>query len=371
MPGKDPNLIFHHGGHGGHGEILNNQMMGFKLDARSSSIFSASSVPFVVKDFEFFSGGTMANNKVVIIGAGSVGATLAYALMQGGQAREITLIDRNADRALGEVMDLQHGVAFTRPVDVKVGTYEDCADAEAVVITAGAKQRPGETRLDLAGRNARMTAAIMEEIVRRNFPGVVLMVSNPVDVLTQVAWKVSGLPRQRVIGSGTVLDSARLRSLLSAHCGVDPRNIHAYVIGEHGDSEVAAWSTASIGGVPVKTYCSGRSRGKALDGYPALLDQVKRAAYEIISRKGATYYAVGLAVTQIIHAVLRDEHRVLPVSTVMEDFHGIPDIALSLPAVVGRAGVEKVLELDLDPDELAALQASAETIRQSLAALRI
>lgn len=313
----------------------------------------------------------MANNKVVIVGAGSVGATFAYALMQGGQAREIVLLDQNMDRALGEVMDLQHGVSFTRPVIVKAGSYDDCTDADLVVVTAGAKQKPGETRLDLAAKNARMAAAIITEIMRRNFAGVLLMVSNPVDVLTQVAWKVSGLPRRRVIGSGTVLDSARLRSLLSTYCRVDPRNIHAHVIGEHGDSEVAAWSTASIGGVPIKKYCEVNPDGSLPGGYPDLLDQVKRAAYEIISRKGATFYAIGLALVQITDAILRDEHRVLPVSVVLEHFHGIRDIALSLPSVVGREGVERVLELDLAPEELAALQNSAETISRSLAGIQV
>jgi L-lactate dehydrogenase len=187
-------------------------------------------------------------SKVVVVGAGSVGATYAYAMMQSGQAREIVLVDVDRERALGEVMDLQQGVAFTKPVDLKVGTYADCANADLVVVTAGAKQKPNETRLDLTKRNAGVVGGIIGDIMAHHFSGVLLMVSNPVDVLTQVAWRASGLPRRQVIGSGTVLDSARLRSLLSAHCRVDPRNVHAYVIGEHGDSEVAAWSSASIGG---------------------------------------------------------------------------------------------------------------------------
>jgi L-lactate dehydrogenase len=311
----------------------------------------------------------MANNKVVIIGAGSVGATYAYALMQGGQAREIVLVDLDHERAVGEVMDLQHGVAFTRPVEIKAGAYADCRDADLVVVTAGAKQKPGETRLDLTARNAGIIRGIVAELMRADFPGVLLMVSNPVDVLTQVAWKTSGLPRNRVIGSGTVLDSARLRSLLSAHCQADPRNIHVLVIGEHGDSEVAAWSAASIGGVSIRNYCEQCRRCLGEGHYRRLLDQVKHAAYEIIARKGATYYAIGLALVQITDAILRDEHRILPVSTVLEDFHGIRDVALSLPALLGRSGCERVLELALAPEEVEALVKSAQVIKSSLQTL--
>ncbi len=198
----------------------------------------------------------MANNKVVIIGAGSVGATYAYALLVSGQAREIVLVDQDRERAVGEVMDLQHGIAFTRTVDLRAGDYSECENADLVVVTAGAKQKPGETRLDLTQRNAAIIRSIVAEIVRRPFGGILLMVSNPVDVLTQVAWQASGLPRNRVLGSGTVLDSARLRSLISAQCRVDPHNVHVHIIGEHGDSEVAAWSTATIGGVPILGYCA-------------------------------------------------------------------------------------------------------------------
>lgn len=309
----------------------------------------------------------MANNKVVIVGAGSVGATYAYALMQGGQAREIVLVDQDPERALGEVMDLQHGVAFTRPVELKLGTYADCADADLAVITAGARQRPGETRLDLTRRNAGITAAIVREIMAHGFGGVLLLVSNPVDLLTHVAWRVSGLPRRQVIGSGTVLDSARLRSLISKRCGVDPRNVHAYIIGEHGDSEVAAWSSASIGALPLRDFCRQCGACSSAPDYPKLLDQVKGAAYEIISRKGSTFYAVGLAMVQITDAVLRDEHHILPVSTVLEDFHGIGGVALALPTLVGRNGAERILDLPLSASELEALRHSADVLKGYLA----
>jgi len=310
-------------------------------------------------------------NKVVIVGAGSVGATYAYALMQGGQAREIVLLDRDRDKALGEVMDLQHGISFIRPVDIKLGTYEDCADADLVVVTAGAKQKPGETRLDLAARNADLVIGIVAEIMRSRFQGVLLMVSNPVDVLTYVAWKASGLPRGRVFGSGTVLDSARLRSLLSIHCRVDSHNIHGYIIGEHGDSEVAAWSAATIGGIPIRHYCAQCLRCPAEGHYTQLLGEVKQAAYEVISRKGATFYAIGLSLTQITEAILRDEHRILPVSTVLEEYNGIRDVALSLPALIGREGVERVLNLELAPDEMQALRDSARVIKSSLQTLNL
>jgi L-lactate dehydrogenase len=302
--------------------------------------------------------------KVVIVGAGSVGATYAYALMQGGQAQEIVMLDLDRERALGEVMDLQHGIAFTRPVEIKVGTYADCADADLVVITAGAKQKNGETRLDLAKRNVGIISGIIGEIMFHQFAGILLMVSNPVDVLTQVAWRISGLPRKQVMGSGTVLDSARLRSLLATHCSVDPHNIHAYVIGEHGDSEVAAWTSANIGGVPIFDYCRQCNLCTPESRYPMLLEQVKHSAYEIIARKGATYYAVGLALVQITDAILRDEHRVLPVSSVHEDFEGIKDVALSLPAIVGRHGVERVLNIPLSKDERTALAESAMLIKK-------
>lgn len=305
------------------------------------------------------------NQKVVIIGAGSVGATFAYALMQSNLAREIVIIDLNQEKALGEVMDLQQGIAFTRPVQIRLGDYSDCRDAAAVVVTAGAKQNPGEDRLALAGRNAGILKKMIPAIVKDGFDGVLIMTSNPVDVLTQMAFDISGLPRERVIGSGTVLDSSRLRALLSEHCQVDAANIHAMIIGEHGDSEVAAWSAATIGGMPIQQYCEVCGTCAPNDRYPQLLDQVKNSAYDIIQRKGATYYAIGLALVQIVGAVLRDEHRVLPVSYVMPSFEGIENVALSLPSIVGRRGVEKVLKLTLAKEEQAALYQSALIIKKS------
>ena len=305
--------------------------------------------------------------KIVIIGAGSVGATFAYALMQGGQAREIVLIDSNIERAKGEVMDLQHGLAFTRPVNIRYGDYTECSNADVVVITAGAKQNPGESRLSLAGRNAGLLKQIIPSVLEKNFGGVLLIVSNPVDVLTHIAWKISGLPAGRVIGSGTVLDSARLRSLLSESCGVDARNIHAMIIGEHGDSEVAAWSLVRIGGLPIREYCSTCIlQEDKVNHFQNIFKEVKHAAYEIINRKGATFYAVGLALVQITDAILRDEHRILPVSSVIPDLYGMGQATLSLPSIIGRSGVERILMPELESEELKALHESAKTINKSV-----
>jgi L-lactate dehydrogenase len=309
--------------------------------------------------------------KIIIIGAGSVGATYAYALMQSGNAREIVLVDANQERALGEAMDLQQGGAFTRPVEIRSGDYRECGNADIVVITAGAKQRPGENRLDLLRRNAFIIREIVSKIREQGFQGILLVVSNPVDVLTHVAWQVSGLPRSRVIGSGTVLDSSRLRVLLAQHCRVDARNVHAFIIGEHGDSEVAAWSAATVGGIPLEKYCADCNTCAGKVRYPTLLDAVKRSAYEIIDRKGATYYAIGLALVQITDAIVRDEHRVLPVSSVHPSLFGISDLPLSLPAIVGREGIERVLTLPLNTTESEALQNSANVIKNSLESLSV
>ena len=294
-----------------------------------------------------------------------VGATLAYALMIRGQADELVLIDVNRAKAEGEAMDLRHGLPFVRPVDVHVGDYADCASADIVIITAGAASRPGETRLDLAGRNAAILRQIIPQVVRHNTHGILLVVTNPVDVLTYLTLQLSGRPPHQVIGSGTVLDSARLRYLLAEHCDVDPRNVHAYVVGEHGDSEVPVWSLANIAGTPLSAYCVICQRD--CDGIPKddIMAQVRDAGYHVIQRKGATYYAIGLAVTTIVESILRDQHSVLPVSTLMEGQYGLRDVCLSLPSVVGRRGVVQVLELPLSEQEVAALRRSAEVIRQA------
>lgn len=304
------------------------------------------------------------SRRVAIVGAGAVGATLAYALMVRGQCDELVLIDVNRAKAEGEAMDLRHGLPFVRPVDVHVGDYADCAGADIVVITAGAASRPGETRHDLAERNTGIFGQIIPEVVRHNSDGILLVVTNPVDVLTYAALKLSGRPTNQVIGSGTVLDSARLRYLLAEHCEVDPRNVHAYVIGEHGDSEVPVWSLANIAGTRLTDFCVICQQD--CDGIPKeeIFHQVRDAAYEVIQRKGATYYAVGLAVASIVESILRNQHSILPVSSLMQGHYGLEDVCLSLPTIVGREGVIQVLELPLDADELAGLRRSATVLQE-------
>ncbi|UCC67894.1 MAG: L-lactate dehydrogenase [Armatimonadota bacterium] len=302
--------------------------------------------------------------KVVIIGAGAVGSTFAYTLMQSGLAREIVLIDVDRERAQGEAMDLNHGLFFAPPVDIRAGDYDECADAALIVITAGAKQQPGESRLDLVQRNVAICKSIMAEITSRTDDAVIIMVTNPVDALTHVAQEVSGWPRQRIIGSGTVLDSARFRYLLSTHCRVDPRNVHAYVIGEHGDSEVACWSMTHIAGVSLREYCRQTCTRDCTDrDREQLFEQVRDSAYHVIESKGATYYGVSMALERIAGAVLRDENSVLTVSLRPEGSYGLRDVCLSLPAVVNRTGVERVIEADLTKSEQEALSHSAKILK--------
>lgn len=305
-------------------------------------------------------------DKVTIIGAGFVGATTAYALMNAGTTSEIALVDLNQKRLAGEVMDLNHGIAFVPPVKIKSGTYEDCKDSNIVIITAGAAQRPGETRLDLLKRNVGIFKSIVPEIVKYNKECVILVVTNPVDILTYVTLKISGLPPTQVIGSGTVLDSARFRYLLSEHCNVAPQNVHAYIIGEHGDSEVAAWSITNIAGISMEEYCLRCEKGCQDTNRSEIFENVKRSAYEIIEGKGATYYAVGLAVRRIVEAILRDENSILPISSCMNGYYGIEDVCLSLPTIVNHSGVEKVLELPLKDREIKELKSSAEVLKKAI-----
>jgi L-lactate dehydrogenase len=304
------------------------------------------------------------SRRIAIIGAGAVGATFAYALMIRGQADEIVLIDVNRAKAEGEAMDLRHGLPFVRPVDVHVGDYPDCAGADIVVITAGAASKPGESRLDLAGRNAEIFRQIVPQVVRYNAEGILLVVTNPVDVLTYLTARLSGRPVNKVIGSGTVLDSARFRYLLADHCGVDPRNVHAHIIGEHGDSEVPVWSLANIAGTRLADYCVVCQRD--CDGIPEdeIFAQVRDAAYEVIQRKGSTHHAIGLAVSSIVESILRDQHSVLPVSSLMQGEYGLENVCLSLPTVVGREGVVQVLELPLAEEELESLRHSAAVLQE-------
>jgi L-lactate dehydrogenase len=299
---------------------------------------------------------------VAVVGAGNVGATFAYALVLNGLVGEIVLIDIDRRRAEGEAMDISHAVPLANPVRVWAGNYSDCAGADVVVVTAGAAQRPGETRLDLARRNADIFADVIPSITAHNDTGVLLIATNPVDVLSYAAWKLSGFSSGRVIGSGTVLDTARFRYLLSDHLQIDARNVHAYVVGEHGDSEVPIWSLANVGGMRLDEYCRRVHCDVGADVRERISHQVRDAAYEVIERKGATCYAVGVALVRIVEAVLRDQHTLLSVSNLVPGAYGIEDVYLSLPAVVGREGVERVVELALDDDEIAALEESADVL---------
>ncbi|MGB7748448.1 MAG: L-lactate dehydrogenase [Verrucomicrobiia bacterium] len=308
--------------------------------------------------------------KVVIIGAGAVGSTFAYALAQSGLADEIALGDANRELAKGQVLDLAHGQTFFPSVQIHEVQTEDYADAHLIVITAGSKQRPGESRLALLQRNAKIIQDIMDGIVRQNSQAIVLVVSNPVDILTYVAHQRSGWPRGRVLGSGTVLDSARFRHLLSRHCGVDVHNVHAYIIGEHGDSEVAAWSMTHMAGMPVEQYCAVcRKCDDWAKVKREIAEAVRNSAYHIIGYKGATWFAVGLALTHIAAAILRNQNSVLTVSAVLAGEYGLSGLSLGVPCLVSQKGIERILEAKLSPDEQNALIKSATVLREMIAQL--
>lgn len=309
----------------------------------------------------------MEASKVAIIGAGRVGSTFAYTLATSGLVREIVLVDADPARAEGEAMDIGHALPFHVPVRVRAGTPADLAGAMVTVVTAGTAQRPGEPRTALLQRNAAMLRPIVRDVVLANPQGLLLIATNPVDALTFAALRTSGLPPHRVLGSGTVLDSARLRSQLGVHYGLDPRNIHAYVLGEHGDSEFVAWSTATLGNMGLVEYCalSGMSCGPG--EMEAIAASVRNAAYEIIRRKGATNFAIAAALTRIVEAVVRDEASVLTVSTLAQGRY--TGVCLSLPAVIGRTGVQRILPIPLSPQEIQALQGSARAIRSAVESL--
>lgn len=309
--------------------------------------------------------------KIVVVGAGWVGATYVYALMHTGLASEIVLVDIDPKRVEGEVMDLEHGLAFVQPANIRAGGYSDCADANLVVITAGAKQASGQSRLDLARRNAEIIESICDQINKSNSSAVLLVVTNPVDVLTYVARRRLGWPRQRVIGSGTVLDSARFRFMLSRHCGIDTRNVHAYVLGEHGDSEVVAWSMTHVAGVSMKDYCAVCQGCVSNKTHQEITRRVRDSAYHIINYKGSTYYAIGLTLTRISAAILRNEHSIMTVSLLMQDEYGVDDVCLSVPCIVGEGGVERIITVPLSEAEQRDFEASAKKLKEVLDSLKI
>lgn len=302
--------------------------------------------------------------KISVIGAGFVGSTTAYTLMISGLVSELVLIDVNNDKAEGEIMDLNHGMPFVRPVRIHKGSYADCTGSDIVIITAGANQKPGETRIDLVHKNTSIFKSIISEITKYNTECILLIVTNPVDILTYVTYKVSGFPKNKVIGSGTVLDTARFRYQLADHVGIDPRNVHAYIIGEHGDSEVAAWSLTNIAGIPMDNYCSDCNKCSGQLSKYDIYNDVRNSAYEIIKRKGATYYAVALAVRRIVEAIVRDENSILTVSSLMEGNYGLRDICLSLPAIVNSNGVSRVLDLPLSQVEKDAFIKSGNSMKE-------
>ncbi|MGC9397128.1 MAG: L-lactate dehydrogenase [Anaerolineae bacterium] len=307
---------------------------------------------------------------VVIVGAGDVGSTCAYTLAQSGLADEIALLDVNEELAKGQVLDLAHGKFFFPSLEIHVADKTDYADAKIIVITAGSKQKPGESRIDLLKRNAAIMKNIVFDIVAQESQAVLVVVSNPVDVLTYVAQKHSGWPRSRVLGSGTVLDSARFRYLLSQHCNIDVHNVHAYILGEHGDTEFAAWSMVHLAGMAIDDYCPVCGRCTQWDEERSKMEEsVRNSAYHIIDYKGATYYAVGLALVRIVGAILRDTHSVLTVSTLLQGEYGLEDVCLSVPCIVAQEGITRIAAATLLPDEQKALENSASVLKEAIASL--
>ncbi|MDQ7791530.1 MAG: L-lactate dehydrogenase [Clostridia bacterium] len=302
--------------------------------------------------------------KIAVIGAGAVGSSVVYTLMTSGFASELVLIDVDRDRAEGEALDIADGTPFAGPVRIYAGDYSHCSDAGIVIFAAGANQRPGESRLDLCVRNLKVVRSVVDNLAAHWKGGVLIMVSNPVDILTYAALKYSGLPPEKIIGSGTVLDSARFRHLLSRHCQVDTRNVHAYVVGEHGDSEVFLWSRSTIAGVELDEFCD--RRGVPRPDRKWFADRVRGAAAAIIARKGATHYGVSLSVRRICEAIVMDQQSILTVSGLVNGEYGITDNAFSLPCVVGREGRSDVLDIPLPPNEEGALHHSADVLKAVL-----
>ena len=305
--------------------------------------------------------------KCAIIGCGNVGATTAYALMKSGLFSEIVLIDSNKKKAEGEAMDLNHGLPFNSPALIYAGEYSDIYDSYLIIITAGANQKEGETRLDLVKKNTAIFRSIIDNILEYNKKAILLVVTNPVDVLTYVTLARSGYPASRVIGSGTVLDTARLKQLIGQNFEVDSRNVHSFIIGEHGDSELPVFSSANISGVDMEKYCD--ISGKKMATLDSIYDDVKNSAYRIIEAKGATYYAIAESVLRICRALVRDENTIMPVSVLAGGEYGIKDVCIGLPSIIGYGGVKRVLEIPLDRTERALLKKSADALKEVIGRL--
>ena len=305
--------------------------------------------------------------KVVVVGAGAVGATYCYSLAQSGLADEIVLIDNNEDLLKGQVLDLAHGQPFFPTVSIRPGISSDYGDAQVIVITAGAAQKPGETRLELTRKNAAIISSIVADIAEQDSDAVIIMVSNPVDILTYVALKQTGWDRSRIIGSGTVLDSSRFRHQLSQFCGIDVHNVHAYILGEHGDSEFAAWSMTHIAGMPIDEYCPVCGRCERwLEERKKIEQKVRDSAYHIIGYKGATNFGVGLALLRITGAILRGQRSVLTVSTLLQGEFGLQDVCLSVPCILSHRGVVKIIDNDLPENEKKSLSFSAAVLKDAI-----
>lgn len=309
--------------------------------------------------------------KAVMIGCGFVGSACVFSLMQSGLFSEIAMIDADNARAEGEALDISHGIPFAKPMKIYAGNYDDIENASIIIITAGANQKPGETRLDLVHRNVEIFKSILSEIKQRDFKGILLIVSNPVDILTTVAIKLSGLPENRVIGSGTVLDTARLKYSIGEHLNVDSRSVHAFIIGEHGDSEIAAYSSANVSGIPLNKFCEMRGHYNHEKDTDKIAQTVKNSAYEIISRKKATYYGIAMSVKRICEAIVRDEKSILPISSMLHGEYGISDISLSMPAIVGKNGVETLVPIHLNDEEAKRLKESANNLKDILKSTNI
>jgi L-lactate dehydrogenase len=306
--------------------------------------------------------------KAAIVGIGNVGATIAFALMQKNLYSEIVLIDHTKEKAEGEAMDLSDGLPYTGSIDIHAGTYEEVGDASLVIITAGASQKPGETRLDLVKKNTAIMKSVISSVKATPFSGILLIVANPVDILTHEAQRLSGYPESKVIGSGTVLDTARLKDEISKHLSVDARNVHTMIIGEHGDSEVPLWSITNIAGVELNEFCE--IRGHFADHQAAmnrLYESVRDSAYRIIEKKGATYYGIAMAVARIASCIVKDEHSVLPVSVALHGEYGLADVHLSIPSILGASGIEKVLTIKLSLEEAEKLHQSGEALKKVIA----
>ena len=302
--------------------------------------------------------------KIAVIGCGFVGSATAFALMQSGLCSEIVLLDVDQDKAEGEAMDITHGTPFAGRMKIYAGDYENIMDAAIIVVTAGANQKDGETRLDLVKKNQKIFESIIPEISERKYKGILLIVSNPVDILTHTALKLSGFEERRVIGSGTVLDSARFRYLLGEHLDVDSRSVQAFIIGEHGDSEIAAWSSVNVSGIPVNDFCEMRGHYDHEDAMKAIANDVKESAYQIIQKKQATYYGIAMSVKRICEVILKEEKAILPISTMMHGAHGIKDVVLSMPAIVGKHGIETQVPIELNKEEEKQLQRSAQILKE-------